>query len=200
MESEPAAKKDRNYWTLDKVASLIAIGTFLFGVGSVAQAVGLFSGTTQRRLEQQEQQQFDAQETQAQQRNERISQIDDYIRRADSACQSAVGQDTDRPATYDYQADLRISSLRIQMLDSWESVPYGALPADEIPVVRKIFLEFEAANDYWAAVTAAFSARNIGVEDTALGQFTSAEGAFETDAAQFGFEVCDHSWPNLNPN
>lgn len=202
MADEPGAK-NQHYWTLDKVASAIAVATFLFGFGSFAQAKDLFTGATQAaqaKLAQQEQQQLATDQYKTQQQNLRQSLIKDYVEVADQECQPVVSQDTNRPARYDYQADLRISELRAQMLVNMEAVPRKDLPADQIPVARKIISEFQAANDYWAAVTSAFAAGNIGVEDSALGQFTLAEGAFEADAAQFGFQVCDHAWPNLDPS
>jgi hypothetical protein len=209
MSSEPSAgkaaakvestDKKKNYWTLDKVASAIAISTFMFGVGSFAQARDLFTGTTQLKLEQQQAQQLAAQQIKTEQQKIRQSKIDDYIAHADEACRPAVSQDTNRPTTYDYQAQVRIGALRQQMLTDWKAAPLYLLPADAMPSVNKILSELQAANDFWVAMSAAFSTGNLGVEDSALGQFTLAEGAFETDAAQFGFQVCDHAWPNLQP-
>jgi hypothetical protein len=194
------AVKNKNYWTLEKVGTAIALGAFLFGFGSFAQAKDFFTGETQRKLAQQAQQRAAAEQQQQWDESRRRAAILRYVESADAACQPTVSQDSNEPAQFDYQAELRISGLRLEMLTRWESVPWGPLPGDQIPEVRRIWSEFQAANDYWAAMTSYRGAGNIGAQDAALGLFTSAEGAFEADADRFGFRACNHRWPNLEPS
>jgi hypothetical protein len=196
--SRAAAKKE-HYWTLEKVGTAIALGAFLFGFGSFAQARDLFTGAAARRQAQQQEQQALDRQQQATRTQQRNAAIGEYIARADSACQPFASQDSSRPARFDQAADAGIRDLRVAMLRAWQAVPWGSLPSDEIPRVRKMWSEFQAANDFWAAVSVYAGTGDLGAESSALGLYTTAENAFEADAGELGFRWCGHSWPNLLP-
>jgi hypothetical protein len=177
-----------SFWNLGNITALIALSSFFFGIGTVADLTHRLMPTR----------------TASDARQEYLDKLRrEYVKATDTVCQRTIGKVEPAPpgpVTYDWM--MNVLSQRRQLAKDWGLIGGGVLSAADptgTADVEKMLSEFRAADAFWAAIADDLKAGDVAAYNANLGLFITADGSFNDEARRFGFTTCSTPWPSVPP-